>query len=339
MKIIGLLTILLLLIFSCKKEDLITPLAQEVDVSFTTWEEDPCDEYTTLGTGIGGPQEGTNYRYPQFNPNNWMEIIYYQFNYDKNSETTSDSKLIKYNLITKQKETILENIRLFSQFSWNKKGQIAFIESNNYTTFYINIMNEDGTNKTKRLIDNSGAGSVIKWSNDGKYLYLIRQKRPSNKSYLVKYDVELDTYDELLEVGGGLPFDISRNNQLISTFPVPYYLSMNLNADFLDTNTVYSGVTLYSHSNPSFFPNGYKVFISAGSTPDMPAGLKEFDLTTNTLTHILNRCSNRMIGELNCSNNGRFIIAETVPINGDTQPFGITLIDIKTHKQSVLDLE
>lgn len=99
-----LLIILLVLISACKKEN---PVVSDCV---------PIPPYQEMGTGYNYILDSIYYTRPYFNPNNPNEIIFVK-------EKGISNKLIKYNLLTKDKQILYEGTIIF-QPKWGKNDWI-----------------------------------------------------------------------------------------------------------------------------------------------------------------------------------------------------------------------
>jgi len=99
-----LIIILIFVISSCKKEN---PVVSDCV---------PIPPYQEMGTGYNYILDSSYYARPNFNPNNPNEIIFV-------IEKGLNHKLIKYNLLTKEKQTLFEGTIIF-QPKWGKNDWI-----------------------------------------------------------------------------------------------------------------------------------------------------------------------------------------------------------------------
>lgn len=342
MKKIEFFLFLFILLVACKKENPSpTTNTDDLDVSFVQWEDTPCDPNSSIqGGNINDFPIGRSYRYPVFNPNNWNEIIYVV--YDYNGSTYESMQIIKYNLLTQEKRIILENPSESPMpIAWNTNGKLAFIKTKNQTTQYICTLNEDGSNYHEFLLDNMRGSAEIYWAADNKYLYWARQLQigGSERFDLMKFTVETNSIETVIENGSFRNFTISKKNQLLDIFGNGY-LSINLNnTDYLDSTSVLIDHVFFSLDAPAFSQDGGKIYISTIASYGVDYGLKEWNLNTNSITPIRASCGISMLRNISCSNNGRFIIADEIPLDESATPWKIRLLDLKTGKESILELD
>src|SRR5262245_43837174 len=84
--------------------------------------ECPTADNTNNATILQFPD--MDYSYPRFNPSNMYEIVFVEFD-NKNNKMS----IVKYNLVTKVKSTLVE--RVYQRPDWSKRGWIVFNHGDN----------------------------------------------------------------------------------------------------------------------------------------------------------------------------------------------------------------
>lgn len=107
------------------------------------WEDPDCnDSFNSPETGVSQhKEEGNQYKYPTFNPNNQYELVYYEVEADSGSSIQTSHKLVKYNYNLDMKTILVQHVKVVGQPAWNDDGWIAFKRSE---TGLIHLITEDG---------------------------------------------------------------------------------------------------------------------------------------------------------------------------------------------------
>ena len=178
MKNLSLLLIILSFVInsSCKKEKI---------------PEDNCETIEKLVAELGYPLYPLKkpvYNYPDFNPNNSDEII---FTYREASGP--ESKLIKYNIRTKEYEEILTGL-IQSRVRWNKKDWILLsLQEEDSLRFDIWKMKSSGDSLTQLTF--SGNCFTGEWNISGEYFtYELGKLNPNLFVTSNTENLESDTF-------------------------------------------------------------------------------------------------------------------------------------------------
>ncbi|MDD2983317.1 MAG: hypothetical protein PHQ74_08010 [Crocinitomicaceae bacterium] len=318
----------LLFLSSCKKKD-IQP-RKSVYENFT-WTASPCVEENTGGITIDFT-EGVNFRYPVFNPRNETEFIYYEYTCDSLTAVYSNPKLVKYSLLTKEKTVLLTGKFLSGQVAWNKKGELAFIES---TAGAIYTMNDDGTNLQFQFIASSPSLSHVSWSPDGDVFYSLFTKiiNVNNRvDYLLRKKPGLANIDTLLLDNPIYSMDISSKNQLLNFTGNGYYEITSLSVDTLTAAVSQVEPGMFFNHGLAYNKSGNKFYVSA--TKYYGAGVYEVDINQNTVKKVFNGCKDGYVQGLSLSPNENYLIMEKRGIMESIFPYEIWILDLNQKKET-----
>ncbi len=296
------LTLVIILFFiSCKKDNPTTPGTG----SPSTEEPFVCEEFDwTLPpmTPLDYIKDSKQYRYGVYNPTNQNEIIYFYSDYDNFIH-----QLIKYNILTKQKQVLLDNVFLQEPPSWSASGWISFGSGEIY------IIKDDGTGLS--LFASGGINNNSRWTPDGEFLIWDHTGTSNPTTSLLKKGISQQVPDTIINPSGG-GLDISVNNTLIASSQFSFYY---LNADFSQT---------YSYTDFTMLPqqimglskgltwnnDGSKFYVSKfyGASGGDQIGLFEVNFPSGTYTKLMDFCDNRRYSTLSCSPDGKYLIAQRI---------------------------
>lgn len=318
----------LLCLFSCKKKD-IQP-GKSVYENFT-WTASPCVEENTGSVTINNTA-GVNFRYPVFNPRNEFEFIYYEYTYDSITAAYLHPKLIKYSMLSKEKNVLLSGKLLAGQVAWNQKGELAFVES---TAGAVYTMNEDGTNLQFQFNLSGPSLQHVNWSPDGSAFYSLYTKEINANSridYLLRKSPSIAKIDTLLLDHPIYSMDISSKNQLLNFTGNGYYEITSLSADTLTATVSQLEPGMFFNHGLAYNKSGNKFYVSA--TKYYGAGVYEVDINQNSVKKVFNGCKNGYVQALSVSSNENYLIMEKRGIMEGVFPYEIWILDLIQKKET-----
>lgn len=323
----------ILTLSSCKKDVLNTGTSI---YSKYTWSENPCEDEIPGSLSIDGAP-GTQYRYPVFNPENQFEFIYYQYDLDSTKTVRSNFKLVKYNMLSKEKQVILEDFEFIGPVAWNIHGQIAFIKFFN-PGGRVYSMNDDGSNLAIQLNTQSIQNSNVNWALDGKSIYcqISIDKAWNDKTYyLLEKNLLSNTIDSLEVPYQLLMTDISSKNELVDFQGNGYYSIMNLSKGLASKSVKVLDEPLFPNYGIGCNKKGTKFYVSARNfAPPSQGGIYEIDIKQNKATKIFNMCKMGYIDYLSVSPSENHLLIEKRGIMENATPFEIWLVDINEETET-----
>ena len=318
------------------------------------WEESGCDEsFEDNPTGDEYlVQEGNQYMFPAFNPNNPYEFVFYKKVADSGSETQTDFQLIKYNFLHDQKTVLLTNTKIFGKPAWNENGWIAF---KNIDDGFIYIINDDGSELTKfsDIPDGGSYDRNLTWLNKGNTLFwggidvantpYLKSKKIGDEAVILIENSENSMISN--------EFTVSNNNLLLS--PLSDYAEHKYGVSDLDKDSLTWEAfefnlfgNLYGRVN--WHVDGKRFYVSNFGYPG-GTGLFEINFETGATTNLIKLCDKEYIKEAVCSPAGDKLILQKIertliPGPNEWISIGGTLIensslwlfDLNTHKEARL---
>ena len=293
----GISFILIFFIFySCKKDcEQVSPtiIPGCPPVSIDNFDCELFPEHNELVTV--GSEEGTQYLFPYFNPNNSDEFVYYERNI-----VNGEYFLMKYNLVTNLKEKLFSG-SLLSQPKWSSKGWIAL--NNSYQIFRIR---SDGTNLEQLTID--AFNLYPAWSADGQELYWMYSPNLGLPTYLLASVVNSNQIDTLYYRPNSYN-EISKLNKLYNVVVDNgrFIGGANNLAEFqLEPLLSLSNSGFNSVGGLSPSPDGNFLYLSL--TGGSNSGIYQLSLKTGLITLLKRSCDTKGYSSLSCSNDSRKLI-------------------------------
>ena len=320
-----------LLVFSCKKKELKS--GKSVYEQYT-WAESPCEENT--GNIQVDLPEGVNYRYPVFNPKKEYEFIYYEYTYDAATSTFSDYKLIKYSMLTREKNVILSGKEITGPVAWNENGQLAFIVLTN-SVARIYTMQDDGSNLQLQLSMAQSSLPYVRWSIDGSSFYCLYTHELSwnnQKHYLLKKNPNEATIDTIPIENNMYNMDISSKNELINFTGNGYYEVTSLSSDTLIASVYQLEPGMFFNNGLSVNSDGTKFYASLFKAYQF--GIYEIDLIQNTVVKLFQGCKSGYIENIDASPSNNHLIMEKRGIMENNHPYQIWIYDLSQNKEALL---
>ena len=283
---------------TCKKDP---PISKQVI--------DDCDTTTIY------PLRDTAYSNPRFNPNNPNEIIY-----TKTKKNSTETILVKRNLVTGQETFIVSDI--WQMPDWSVKDWIVFNHADNQ----VWKIKSNGDSLTL-LTTNMQGGFDAVWSPDG------------NK---IAYNMTRDPYTLICDENGSpldsLPYQInyltqwSKDGNNICGLAKDYvniaYQNIYTGQGHQPTNNADNpdGSNIISSFAIGWLPNSQDIIWSSWN------GLYKTNIATNKTTLLKTICHNwRYYVSLSISPDGKKIIAERVDV-----PSGLCLMDIDGTNEVII---
>lgn len=352
-KITLMLPLVAVLMFSCRKDELVdppiddpsdttqdTPLHQKLNITDISLEDTSCHDLG--GNGDGGNwtvyESAFQYKTPCFNPNNSDEFIFFYKNYQDGIY-----QLVKYNLQTEQKTIVKGGFSTITSPKWGTNDQIVF--NPNYN---VSIMNSDGSGETQI----SSATSNLYPELDANCENVYWQHSPvlGHPYYLVKTNLQTGVLDTVMysndpNYGYARRIDISTTNKLIcetliNNSPFIAYSSINsINFQGLvdtDNNDMQSLTDVCWH------PNGEDFFFTVANGEG--AGLYKMNINNfEEATKLVSYCASKHYVDIDCDPSGQYLIGERkvnyVQNNKVYSDSKIYKIDLNTLEETKIDLE
>lgn len=310
---------------SCKKEKL-TYISNNNNL---IWESPDC--HSNFGEPIyGGEQsleDGEQFKFPVFNPNNQDEIIYYKTVSDSGTSNINESYVVRYNILSHSKNIILNGIKINSSIVWNKNGWIAFKNEQGF----IMLSKDDGSMMQQfSNYPSNLSNDNLCWLN-GSDTLLWRYNDMSGNDYLVQKIIgEANSTSLITSVFSNM--NISDNSNVI------YYANQQfkkLNLKDLTHNTIIptslSG-NIYGNIESSHDNQNFYVSMLSGNLGD---GLYKVNSANGNQTKLMSSCQIQMIKHFHISNDNKRLIFEminrSVVFNGNS---GGTITDAIIREKS-----
>jgi len=333
--------LLLLIIFSaltCNKHESVPPICspkeiieKEIDSVCYNFpvSDDPMITYITYNR--------FQYHFPNFNPNNANEFVYYYRDLMNNV-----NKIIKYNIGADLK-TELTNLNALTQIKWSRKGWIAFDR-----THQIYIIKDNGD--SLKQFTSQKANLYPVWDATGDNLYWNHSLQLGYPYYLFKKGLYGSIVDTLApnanSIFGYTQYnDVSINNTLLTrasetlayTNIDSFSLKHLMNLEQHNISGV-SGISWANNSQTAYFT------VVGG----LDRGIYKIDINTNNYTRIMEFCDSKYYTRISCSPDGKKLIGERI----DSYQLGvgtgyvetvnsssIYIIDLLTLEEKKIELE
>jgi hypothetical protein len=286
------------------------------------------------------------FKKPHFNPNNPNEFVYYYIDYESKKH-----QLLKYNILTKEKLMLADNVKIISHPKWSKKGWIAF-DNLDYNIWKVK---DDGSNLTK--VTNNTTNLYPVWDASGERLiYQYAKVLASHPTYILSVNSDNDT-DTLGNVFLGSS-EISDNNRFlraqgIAGASVEFgYFDINKNLPFetfykifeAETNNTHHGNKLgrcWGHDNQIFY------YTNSGDSNYNRGLFLVYD--SNRYKKLIDFCETKEYSHISASSDGKYLVGERIDryYNSDEnsgKPIGvyenssIYLIDLNTLEEIKVEL-
>lgn len=242
-------------LISCKKEN---PIKADCI---------PIPPYQHIGTGYNYILDSTYYSRPNFNPNNPNEIIFVK-------EKGLNNKLIKYNILTKEKQILYEGTIIF-QPKWGKNDWILL----NLPDANIWRIKSNGDSLTR--ITSRGGYYQPEWNIDCNNLVFYETNLPFN--YFIS-----DTYGNILDsFPNNLPAIMKWHNDSL----IYYQYIFNLYCLNIQTKT---NTTLYTYTDEDPEDNGIVLTNDNRLLFCKKNGINSYALNSNTVSLIKATCNSRI---------------------------------------------
>ncbi|MFK7948368.1 MAG: TolB family protein [Saprospiraceae bacterium] len=205
MKLLKYLPLLFIILISCNKDDDFIDNCEEIGIPLDAPPCSNCPYYRV---------EGMSYRFPNFNPNNPNEFIYY-------SVKDSSSGIIKHNIETGINEFLTKDLRFQGRPKWSKKDWIIFPLRGDGPTFDIWKIKSNGDSLTQLTF--TGQCHYPEWNLNGdKFIYKVGYTSPTISIIADEFGNTLDT---LL---GGSQISWTHDSLLVFSGPAGVgYFSLN----------------------------------------------------------------------------------------------------------------
>ncbi len=289
---------------SCKKEA-VNAMTQKSLV----WQQSGCDENFEASTlplfAQQTIQEGMQFQFPVFNPNNGNEIVYFERSGNAGETPSLDGKLVKFNYQTSTKTTLANDVKITGVPSWNRNGWIAF-ETN---TSHIYIVRDNGSDLTQFTTHTSfnGFNQHLSWLDGRNTLRWNYDNFATGQKYLVQKTIGQQQTDTLYT--GDLGFLASSTNNVILSAKGLRISTLDLNQQPLNLQEYASSLDGMFFNGLSWHPNGNKFYISKIGSLET-AGLFEVDFATGAGTRLVQYCDKELIRSISCSPNGVYLVIE-----------------------------
>jgi hypothetical protein len=340
MKTKFLIILFIVFIISACKKDKITTGGHDVT------DKNECD-YNAPDIGFAVIySDHYQYKSPHFNPNNPNEFVYY---YTDNINKLY--QLVKYNMISKKKLVLVDNVKIISQPKWSKKGWIAFDKLDHN----IWKVKDDGSNLTKVTNNNSNLWPV--WNSTGDYLIWRYAETSTTNRHTLKLSLNQIIPDTIYNGGLNYVYDnISEDDKLfhrdvINNIPHLGYFDLQSSNFLLKENFV--GVINCDEQGGEGALNG----VTWGKTGNSKEvyftnyfdGLYKIDIEKRSLKKLIDFCETKSYSLISASSNGKYLIGERTnryfnydrnsgkPI-GEYRNSSIYLIDLNTLEEIKVEL-
>jgi hypothetical protein len=341
--------IMFLILNSCKKQELTCS-----SLDFTKnliWEDSGCDDsFAQAPTGDEFKiQEGNQYMYPAFNPNNPYEFVFYKIVADSGSQIQTNFQLTKYNFLNNQTTVLLSNTEITGKPTWNKDGWIAYKSLNDGLIY---IIKDDGS-ELKKFSDIPDGGVVdenLTWLSRGNTLFwggVNLNGIPYLKTKAIG-DENIKLIDNSENSNISSEFTVSKNNLLMSPLSNDKYGVSDLNKVPLNWETVEFNIVGNRYGEVNWHVDGIRFYQVNFGYPG-GTGLFEVNFETGSSTLLIELCDNEYIKEAVCSPAGDKLILQkiertlipgpdpTVSIGGFLiENYSLWLLDLNTLKEARL---
>jgi len=248
--------------------------------------------------------ERFQYKAPCFNPNNKNEFVYNYFDFELN-----DYKLMKYNLVTKEKTELSNDARIISQPKWSNAGWVAF---DNVLDYQIWIVKDNGDSLTQ--ITHSTSNLFPVWETSGADLIWQHSPVLGIPYYLLRQSVRETLIDTLMRDGdGNLGYagysDVSVDNLLLTNTFIEN-----------ESHLAYSSVENISFTSVFNIHEAFSTDFIRGLTWSNNSqeayflfdGLYKLEVNSGSFNKILDFCATKSYSKVSCSPDGTHLLGERI---------------------------
>lgn len=319
--------ILVFILFSCTKDKVPDP--------------DNCTDldYSKLPPINFFAEDGEQYKAPCINPINENEIVYYYRN-----PSSQTFKLIKYNMETRERIELANDIVLIGSPKWNKSGWLVFDNSEDYNIWIV----KDNGDSLKKITQNT-ANLYPTWKSDGTSLVWLYSPVLGYPYYVLKQNLSAAGPDTIYNDYAAYN-TISNDGKLVSALYVGSQLHLmstdESNLEYvpllnLESNNLSNLKSLcWSHDSKFIY------FCVTGNN----SGIYRLNIQTKVYTKLIEVCNSRSYTSIACSPNNIDIYVERVDnrleknMQGNytgkiLQTSGIYKINTTTLEERKVDLE
>lgn len=279
--------------------------------------------------------KGLQFKSPYFNPNNPNEFVYNFINY-----TTNTKELRTYNTQTKQTKVLCNNVQLYSQPKWNKKGWITFDNVHNSNN-QIWTIKDNGDSLTQ--VSNNTNSFFPVWDSSGNNVIWHFSPTFGYPYYIIKMNLQTLKKDTIFNDFTAYS-DISSNNLLVSKISVgaSNYLAYSPISTINFSRVIDIGFSTVE--GLSWHPNNKDFYYT-----DFYAGLKKGNINQSTSCLLIKNCGCVNYKTLSCASDGTKIVVEKISsypesdgsggyTNNILQYSNIYMIDLVTLEETKIDL-
>jgi len=326
-------------VISCKKDNIQgseTIFDPNCDVIFDNSMQGPTGSIEFIIDSL-------QFKMASFNPNNSNEIVYQFIDW-----TNFIFEVRKYNIATQATQTLVSNFYMHALPAWNNEGVIA-INNGGGVLFTVN---DDGSNFSQ--FTNFGWNWNFAWAWGNKLIFNNVSLENGQRSNLIK-SVGSAIHDTIMPFGNGFyKFIISNNQTFLSSESGPFYskqLVPNTTYVISDFEIAPNQLT-GSSQGMTWHPSGTKFYTSVypNSVGNGEPGLYEVQYPSGIFVRLIKYCSNKRYGTIDCSPNGKYLVAERIDCTQEFNANGyftgnihentsIYLFNLETKQEIKLNLE
>jgi hypothetical protein len=229
--------------------------------------------------------DGPQYMRPTFNPNNSSEIVFCYSDWQN-----SALSLMTYNMQTKEKKILVEDVNVMSKPSWSNNDWIAFDDAFSY---HIRAVKSNGDSLTQ-ISDN--AYSVIPvWHPDGKHLFYQYSENLGYPYVMIKQKTgALQQVDTVLH-GDNRHLSVSNAGNIIAG---KFHYGINENIYFSNLDLPYLELTapaqlansqIVQMRSLACSPSGNSIYLCC-TGPLEYSGLYHINIQTSAVTRLKEHC-------------------------------------------------
>ncbi len=286
-------------VLACRKDKPIPEFVPDIDVDDDT----SCYNFVETGPYLFYiVEENEQYLSPHLNPNNDNEFVYFYRNYSANKR-----QLIKYNMVTKHKQILVDDVLIISRPKWSKKGWIAF---DSYPDYNLWTIKDNGDSLTVFSSNTTHLHPV--WDTSGDNLYWLHSTNLTFPHYYLKkglYDSVVDTVlqDGDANIGIATYSDIKFDNKLLAIT----YINNKKDVAITDLNAInftslVGNETVFGDVKPASvcWSNTEEfVYLSYANF-----GLYKHNVSTGSYDRLIEYCDSKYYGSLSCSSDGQTLL-------------------------------
>lgn len=286
--------LLVLLLVACKKEK---PVASGSILSGP----EACADFSSVGTGqLEFLEDSVQFKLPVFNPQNQNEIVYNFINYATWPWTT---QLIKYNLATKQKQILVNNIYLNSPPAWTDQGWLAF--DNGGSEIYI--MNSDGSNLTPFVVSEENYNPS--WSKSDDAIVWVRVNSTTGVRSFLRKKINENYIDTLISPTTKTPIVSNSKILMVSAVNEFRYYDFNL-TDHYEVDQFQTVPVQFEGNTKGMCWHPSKPVFYACKFHLANFGLYEINYLTGSHRKIMDFCDSKQYTHISCSPDGNYLIGQ-----------------------------